>query len=145
MDCSRNTTPSRRKRSTTQQRKVPVTVTCLCCNKSFDKASLQLGSKTKILCSGLSKHIASKDECYQYYKSNYLNKKNGKFDYLPSLSARDKQEHREHLMSKRIKGADLDPNLTDRENRFPKSACAHPQYYMHMCSPVALISSLFCR
>ena len=95
-----NATPGKRKRGHAQK-KVPVTVTCLCCNKVFEKAFLQLGLTPKISCSGLSKHITSQERCFQYYNSNFLNKNNGTFDYFPSLCSRDKQEYRKHMMSKR--------------------------------------------
>ena len=104
MDHTTNTKPRRRKRRTTPKRKVPVTVSCLHCNKSFPKSHLEIGvSKTRIISGSLSKHLSSrgKDACFDFYAKNYVNENNGEFDYYPSLSSRDKQEHRELFSSKR--------------------------------------------
>ena len=102
MDSSTNSTkPISKKRSTSQRRtKVQVTVSCLYCNKAFEKSYIYFGSNTKIVCSGLSQHITRKESCYQYYMTHFLTK-NGDFDFIHSLSASDLQEHREKFMSKR--------------------------------------------
>ena len=86
------------------KRKVPVTVSCLHCNKSFPKSHLEIGvSITRIVSGSLSNHLSArgKDACFNFYTKNYVNENNGEFDYYASLSSRDKQEHRELFSSKR--------------------------------------------
>ena len=100
MDRFTYTKPRKNKR-TTPKRKVPVTVSCLYCNKSFPKSHLEIGViRTKICCGDLSKHLSSQagGACYDHYANNYM--KNGDFDFYPSLSSHDKQEHRELFSSK---------------------------------------------